>query len=120
MLASLRKIWVSVVIFVGMRFSRRSFSGRMSWCIARNSVMTKMFSLSRAAVAGRKIWVSVVIFVGMRFSRRSFSGRMSWCIARNSVMTKMFSLSRAAVAGSESGMRMGMVKSFRNVVQCIL
>ncbi len=46
------------------------------------------------------------------FSRRSFSGRMSWCIARNSMATKMFCRSRERrLRVSESGMRMGMVKS---------
>ena len=39
-----RAIWVSVTIFVGMRLSISICSGRMSWVIARVSVMTNMFS----------------------------------------------------------------------------
>ncbi len=52
-LLSTRSSWVSVVIFVGMRFTMTMSSGRMSCEVARSSVITKMFSCSRAARAGR-------------------------------------------------------------------
>ena len=52
-LESVRMICVSVAILVGMRLRMSTRSGRMSWCSARYSVMTKMFSLSSCAAAGR-------------------------------------------------------------------
>ena len=51
-LDSLRMICVSVSIFFGIRLSSSTRSGRMSWCMARCSVITKMFSLSSCSVAG--------------------------------------------------------------------
>ena len=51
---SLRSSWVSVTILVGIRLRISRFSGRMSWCMARYSVITKIFSLSSVAVAGRE------------------------------------------------------------------
>ena len=44
--------WVSVSIFIGIRFRSRICSGRISWVIARVSVMKKMFSFSSVFAAG--------------------------------------------------------------------
>ena len=63
-------IWVSVAILVGMRFKMSTWSGRMSWCSARYSVMTKMFSPSRVSVAGRAS--------GMRMGMRGSFVRALW------------------------------------------
>ena len=51
---SLRMSWVSVTILVGMRLRMSSSSGRMSCKMARCSVITKMFSSSKMARAGRE------------------------------------------------------------------
>ena len=40
-----RESWVSVSIFVGIRFRSRMRRGRISWVSARVSVMMKIFSL---------------------------------------------------------------------------
>ncbi len=47
-----RASWVSVSALVGIRFRSRICSGRISWVMARVSVMTKMFSCRRVRVAG--------------------------------------------------------------------
>ena len=47
-----RASWVSVSTLVGIRFKSRICSGRMSWVMARVSVMTKIFSLRSVRVAG--------------------------------------------------------------------
>ena len=52
---------VKVVIFVGMRFRIATRSARISCLAARSSPITKMFSFSRIARAGRVDW----IFMGM-------------------------------------------------------
>ena len=43
-----------MTILVGIRFRIKRFSGRISWCMARYSVMTKIFSHSSVARAGRE------------------------------------------------------------------
>ena len=48
-----RRICVSVTIFSGIRLRMAMRSGRMRCVVARCSVITKMFSLSRTARAGR-------------------------------------------------------------------
>ena len=53
-LDSLRRSWVSVTILVGIRFRISTSSGRISWCMARYSVMTKIFSFSSVVVAGKE------------------------------------------------------------------
>ena len=58
-LPSTRASWVSVVIFVGIRFKIRMCSGRMSWLMARDSVMTNIFSLSSTPVAGRLLGILI-------------------------------------------------------------
>ena len=49
----IRKIWVSVVIFVGIKFKIASLRGRISWVVARLEDMTKIFSLARISKAGK-------------------------------------------------------------------
>ena len=56
-----RAICVSVTIFCGIRFNIRIFKGRMSWVIARVSVMTKIFSFSNTCVAGNKFGILIGI-----------------------------------------------------------
>ena len=51
-LPSTRASWVSVSTLVGIRFKSRICRGRISWVMARVSVMTKMFSRCRILVAG--------------------------------------------------------------------
>ena len=55
----LRRIWVSVAIFVGMRLSSSTRKGRMSCWSARVSVMVKMFSPSRISLAGS--WLGILM-----------------------------------------------------------
>ena len=52
-LPSRRANCVSVATLVGIRFSMRIRSGRMSWLTARSWVMTKIFSLLSVSAAGR-------------------------------------------------------------------
>ena len=54
--------WVSVAIFVGIRFSSAILSGLISWVRALVSVITKMFSPSSVLRAGRLLG----IFIGTR------------------------------------------------------
>lgn len=56
---------VSVTILVGIRFKMRRFRGRISWCIARYSVITKMFSPSNVVVAGRES--GILMGMGMTY-----------------------------------------------------
>lgn len=56
-LENFRSNCVSVAILVGIKFKMSNFSGRMSWCMARYSVMTKIFSLSRVSLAGREFGI---------------------------------------------------------------
>ena len=60
-LESLRSSCVSVTSFVGMRLRISTFNGRISWCIARYSVITKIFSLSKIAVAGSESGILIGI-----------------------------------------------------------
>ena len=52
---------------VGIRFSRRIFSGRISCVFARVSVMTNMFSLRSALAAGRSFGMRIGMMLFPRF-----------------------------------------------------
>ena len=54
-----RDSWVSVSTFMGIRFSSSSFRGRISWVMARVSVMTKIFSSSRVFTAGKSLGILI-------------------------------------------------------------
>ena len=56
-----RSSWVSVSIFVGIRFKMAIFRGRMSCTAARSWVMTKIFSDSSTSMAGRSAWMRMGI-----------------------------------------------------------
>ena len=60
--------WVSVSSFNGIRFKIRISSGRISWLMARSSSITKIFSDSKMAFAGR----SFCILIGMFFPLQEF------------------------------------------------
>ena len=62
----LRKI-VAVTSLIGMRFSMRIRSGRMSWLYARAAFMTKMFSPSRMLAAGRLLGILIGILYVLPF-----------------------------------------------------
>ena len=63
-LESARRSWVSVSSLIGMRFKIRISNGRISWLIARFSSITKIFSDSRMALAGRSFCtlIGIVFF----------------------------------------------------------
>ncbi len=61
-----RNSCVSVAILVGMRLRIATRIGRMSWCAARSSPMTKTFSLSSVARAGRLAGILTGIGDGLR------------------------------------------------------
>ena len=63
-LESARRSWVSVSSLIGIRFKIKICSGRISWLIARFSSITKIFSDSRMALAGRSFCtlIGIVFF----------------------------------------------------------
>ena len=61
-IGNIRRSCSSVSCLTGIRFRIQICNGRIFWCIARYSSITKIFSLSRISLAGRSLCILIGIF----------------------------------------------------------